>query len=1816
MVRQLICLITAVLLAAQAASTAQAPAVSIDRRATVLESSSQRLTVSFDLSGVPTPRPADASQLASSVNQLQFTEFGLGATLEEGKPILPCVSRFVIVPPDRGLELAVTSVSPQPIPVDGVPPFYFPDSSDDDVAAAVSQIDNLYPPQYAEMSSPVVIRGVRLVQLTTYPIQFDPVNNRYLRRDHIEAEVRFTDSPPENPSKRPIRANRSRNFLKYINALALNGAEVGRDDPDQDSEPEFVGHYLVVIRREMVEFAKPFIEWRRQSGYKVDILSVNSQEASGEGTIRDYIQDRYDSYLDAGQDPFDEILLIGDRNNAYGGPPAQCIITAPRGDTEYGGAAHADYFYGDLEGEDEIADVGVSRWPTGIRELLEATVTKTLSYESEPYIDNPEWFNRSVSFSQHDGHSSFYYWRSYTPAIVNWARETVVRAGINDISAYEQNDFDQSGNNLGPWIRDRYNEGQNVVVGIGGNQYWRNDFLGVEPNDVFPIHINVGCHSNSVADVMYRTSTPNDLKGPVAMTAYWGDPSSVVAMNAVWMETVSGMFAHDLSLGWSRMFAVSAVNSYLSGVEPHFKTDYEFYGDPGLQPWLGTPRIVTARYPESISPNAKYIEVTVNRNDNDEPVEGAQVTIYAPGNPPEGPEDYAAYDGFLMMTKRSDADGIARFVVDQEGELQGEVMYTTVTGRDIYPVKGEIEMREPQTSIDLQSYRLLEIEGNGDGVINPRETFALGLTVTNADQDAPIHDVIGRVSSVSPWVTVEDIEVTFGDISAGESATAIEEAVLIFSHTCPDGASRPAQKPSIIVELTSAEYAGHVAFTLEPVSPNYEVVSVVGGSIIGTEQTELDIELSNIGSTRGEAITARIQPLGGRNIQVIREESTFEAIAPGESATLAGDPFVVAGTRFAIPGAKTRMLLTLSSAEGFADSAYFELQVEEPREDAPQGPDAYGYVCYDDRDRDWDSAPVYDWVEICPAVQDAEFEGTRLDFEADELDAGQATVVNLDFLIKFYGEDYDQITVSTNGFISMGPQPGALTYENWPMDRGIGGGVGMIAPFWDDLDLNLEGAGVYYYYDPEHGRIIIEWHDIRYHSAAQRRLNFELVIYDGRVWETDTGDALILFQYRNIENLSNLRDNERFFNPFASVGISSPHGTGVNYTWGNRYPITSAPIENRRAILFATSGYIYHSGVVRGGVYDYETDLPVAGALILTSYGFRTRTNDAGEYILAEAMADHTFNLTTSAHSYLDSTISDCMVNSGDTLEVNFFLLHPELILSENRIATILDSGDARDIDLNLTNSGNGPLIWTSEKCLLGDADTLLWNTRRSFPASETVGDERLQGVTFLDGHIYIAGSNDADPNMIYVLDRDGEMLNSFVQPGNSRFGFRDLESDGELLWGAGEDSIFGFTTSGEVVYRWPCPFNPSACIAWDSNTAILWVSAITSDIIGFDREGNAIIEGLSRCGMRLYGLAYYHDDPDNFRLYILNLPGAGVALIYKMDSETGDTAFVHQLELLSEQNLMTGLSITNEWDIYSWVMMNIDNIPIESGGDRVRIVQLDARKDWFDLDIESGIIPPGGVQHLTLTFDTSNLPDTLFEGELRFECSSTGIATIIGVSLRVLSEQPPNPFLLYSPANGDSISAVHYPADSLVAPPIRFIWHSSDDPNVSDTTINYIYHIRTGNVTRVIPVRDTTLCLKVDTLNLPFWLDRPIIWWVDAFSGHALTECRQRFMLTVSSNEADEERPDLPVEFGFQSVYPSPFNSVATIRFGADRAERTTLSVYDVLGRKQATLFEATPTAGYYSLKWDAGALASGVYILRLESAGRISAAKIALVR
>ena len=101
----------------------------------------------------------------------------------------------------------------------------------------------------------------------------------------------------------------------------------------------------------------------------------------------------------------------------------------------------------------------------------------------------------------------------------------------------------------------------------------------------------------------------------------------------------------------------------------------------------------------------------------------------------------------------------------------------------------------------------------------------------------------------------------------------------------------------------------------------------------------------------------------------------------------------------------------------------------------------------------------------------------------------------------------------------------------------------------------------------------------------------------------------------------------------------------------------------------------------------------------------------------------------------------------------------------------------------------------------------------------------------------------------------------------------------------------------------------------------------------------------------------------------------------------------------------------------------------------------------------------------------------------------------------------------------------------------------------------------------------------------------------------------------------ASEKEAEVPDRFRIVDNYPNPFNPSTTIRYEVANRAPLTIVVYDVAGHKVRTLVDEEVIAGHHDVVWDGRndggtPVASGTYLIRLQTASHVDSRSITLVK
>ncbi len=212
------------------------------------------------------------------------------------------------------------------------------------------------------------------------------------------------------------------------------------------------------------------------------------------------------------------------------------------------------------------------------------------------------------------------------------------------------------------------------------------------------------------------------------------------------------------------------------------------------------------------------------------------------------------------------------------------------------------------------------------------------------------------------------------------------------------------------------------------------------------------------------------------------------------------------------------------------------------------GPDIFGYRWIDS---DEPNGPQYVWNDITTnpsAVQITSWTGT--------LDDGYTTVP-LGMTFPFYGNNYTQGYLSTNGFLSFTSLSSSHFTNGTIPNTALPNNV--IAPFWDDLDGRTQGT-VHYLQEP--GKFTIQYTNWQKYSGTGS-LTFQMVLYSS---------GKIMIYYNNMNATLNS----------ATVGIENSTGTdGLQIVYNGNYVHNNMAIRIEAApewLLTNTFGGMLYNG--------------------------------------------------------------------------------------------------------------------------------------------------------------------------------------------------------------------------------------------------------------------------------------------------------------------------------------------------------------------------------------------------------------------------------------------------------------------------------------------------------------------------------------------------------------------------------------------------------------------------------------------------------------
>jgi len=686
--------------------------------------------------------------------------------------------------------------------------------------------NEFYPGQLVDLGNPYIIREFRGQAVRVFPLQYNPVTNILRVYSKLTIRVFSTGQPGENQL---LNGDHTRITAEYKNIYQRHFANYDIIMNDRYDVLEEDGSMLVICYSSFMDAMQPFVDWKNMRGVRtemVDIADVGSSSTTISQFVSDYYYEHNLAYL----------LLVGDIAQI----PSPMIS----------GAA-SDPTYGFTVGSDAYPDVMVGRFSSENTSHVATQVERSIAYERYPAQD-ADWYHKGTGLGSSQGAGIG------DEGEADWQHEDNIRAKLLDYTYTEVDQIYDPGATATA-VTNAVNEGRSVMnyTGHGSQNAW-------STSGFSSTHVNALTNDDKLPFIWSVACVNGEFYDGTCFAENWlratnnGTPTGAIGafmstVNQAWAPPMDGQDEFNDILvelydnNIKRTYGGLSANGCM-----HMNDTYGSSGDAETLFWtlFGDPSLLV----RTDTP----MNIIVNHN-NVMVIGETECPVSVPGIS-EGTAAIS-YQGELLGVASLDANGNGTISLEDPILTPMEVSLV-VTGYNTMTYEGSIMVIVPEGPyLTMDNYQVFS-DSNGNGDIDYGETIEMYLSTENVGVD-PALNVVGTVSSDDLYVTVNDPDLTFGDVGAGEIIMSEDTFSFTISNETPDGYSA-----SLNVEFTdgSNTWSGNFSVTVNS-------YCVAGDVQVDWEINVLDIIrvvniIINIGNppTEGEICAADIDGNGVINI--------------------------------------------------------------------------------------------------------------------------------------------------------------------------------------------------------------------------------------------------------------------------------------------------------------------------------------------------------------------------------------------------------------------------------------------------------------------------------------------------------------------------------------------------------------------------------------------------------------------------------------------------------------------------------------------------------------------------------------------------------------------------------------------------------------------------------------------------------------------------------------------------------------------------------------------------------------------------------------
>ena len=655
-----------------------------------------------------------------------------GITLEAGMPQVPVLARSLIIPATAKMHLNITNSEYVELTLPVAPskgnltrdidpatiPYTFAD---------FYQSGESYPAEIAYLTEPFILRDYRGITVRFQPFIYYPATQTLRVYTKLNISVYAQGTDLTNALLNP-KTSYSRYFESTYQNMFLNFSAAKYPSLDEEGR-------ILVIKHSMFDATiQPWVDWKRQLGFTVDVVDV-TQAGSTAANIKTYIQNQYD--LNNG---LMFVQLVGD---------------APQIPTLTYSGGGSDPSYALLAGNDNYYDIFVGRFSAQTVAELETQVARSIYYERD-IAPGATWLEKAIGIASAEGGSGQGDMGESDITHMNNIRTDLLNYGYTTVDQI----YDPGA--TAAQVSNSVNQGRGFInyCGHGADTYWvttnfNNNNANALTNDyMLPLIVSVACvNGNFVSQTCFAEawmrSVNETTNAPAGAITFWGS-----TINQSWAPPMRGQDeVTDLLVGNLKyrvgglLFngAHKIIEVYGSQGLADART-WTIFGDASLMVRTKNPQVITATFNPVLFLGMSSFAVQT--------IPGGRITL--------------TNNGIIYGKGIADATGNCVINLDIIPDLPMD-MTLTISAFDyqtyiqtiqVLPSSGPYLVVEETTFSDVN-----------DNIFTTGETVFLDMNLSNIGSETAT-SVSVTLSTNDSYVTLLNPTLTIGDIANGTVSSA------------------------------------------------------------------------------------------------------------------------------------------------------------------------------------------------------------------------------------------------------------------------------------------------------------------------------------------------------------------------------------------------------------------------------------------------------------------------------------------------------------------------------------------------------------------------------------------------------------------------------------------------------------------------------------------------------------------------------------------------------------------------------------------------------------------------------------------------------------------------------------------------------------------------------------------------------------------------------------------------------------------------------------------------------------------------------------